>query len=245
MLWQGLVGAGVLAAVPGALRRAPVRLEDLRLVATSAPTPPIVSRSQWGADESLRTGEPEFAPITRAIVHHTVTANDESDPAGRMRAIHEFHVRGQRWSDIGYNFVVDGGGRIYEGRSAGGAGAFGEDASRRGVVGAHAEGHNTGTVGIAVLGTYTSAMPSEAALDAVAAVVAWKLGTRGVDPTAAGTVVGHRDVVATGCPGEGLHRYLPEIRLRAASRIVASRPADSGSGGIVEELLDAVSGLLG
>ena len=249
LLWQGLVGAGVLAVGPAALRAASTPGADLgrlRLVAASVAAPPIVTRAQWGADESLRRGTPDFAPITRVIVHHTVTANREADPAARVRAIYEYHVRGNRWSDIGYNFLVDPSGRIYEGRSGGG-GPFGEDGSGRGVIGAHADGHNTGSVGIALLGTFSgaAAVPTGPALEAVAAVVAWKFAGRGIDPTATGRLIGHRDVVPTGCPGEGLYHQLAELRRAAAIRIAAaSRPADD-DGGIVEELLDAVGGLLG
>ncbi len=259
LLWQGLVGAGVLAVGPAVLRAASTPVADLgrlQLAAASVAPPPIVTRAQWGADESLRGGRPDFAPLNRAIVHHTVTANHEPDPAARVRAIYEYHVRGNRWSDIGYNFLVDPSGRIYEGRSAGGGGPFGEDGSGRSVIGAHAEGHNTGSVGIALLGTYSGAavVPTGPALEAVAALVAWKFGTRGIDPTGAGALIGHRDVVSTGCPGEGLYRRLAELRLAAAARIAAaSRPADDddgdgdgdGDGGIVEELLDPVGGLLG
>jgi hypothetical protein len=191
---------------------------------------------------------PEFAPINRVIVHHTVTATQEPDPAARMRAMYAFHVRGNGWSDIGYNFVVDGAGRIYEGRSTGGGRHDGEDTSGLGVVGAHASGHNTGSVGIAILGTYTEdgVTPNEAALDAVTAIAAWKLGTRGIDPGAPGVLIGHRDVVATGCPGNGCHRRLPELRERTRRRITGPAPAppSEDGGGIVEELLDAVGGLL-
>lgn len=250
LLWQGLVGAGVLAAGPTLLRAGSppsVDLAGARLVGAMA-APPIVSRAEWGADESLRRGTRDFAPITRAIVHHTVTANAEPDPAARVRAIHEFHVVGNRWADIGYNFLVDAAGRIYEGRSAGTGPPFGEDGAGHGVIGAHADGHNTGTVGIAVLGTYTGAgaVPTQAALDAVAAVVAWKFGNRGIEPRGAGSLISHRDVVATGCPGEGLHRQLPQLRERSAARIAAaSRPAGDDDGGIIEQVLDAVGGLLG
>ncbi len=244
------MGAGALAVGRVTIREgAPsaVDLGRLRLVATPVAAPPIVSRSEWGADESLRRGSPRFAPITRVIVHHTVTANHEPDPAARMRAIHEFHVRGNRWDDIGYNFVVDAAGRIYEGRSGGGPSPYGEDGSGQGVTGAHADGHNTGSVGIAVLGTFSGAgvVPTAAALDAVASVVAWKLGTRDLDPRAGGALIAHRDVAATGCPGEGLHRQLPELRQAAASRIAASRSTADDGGGLVEELLDALGGLLG
>lgn len=253
LLWQGVIGAGALAAGPGLLRSlapvAPVAGVDLganRMIAAVA-APPIIPRAVWGADEGLRRGSPDFAPLNRVIVHHTVTANDERDPAARMRAIHAFHVKGNGWSDIGYNFVVDQAGRIYEGR-AGGAGSTGEDGAGRGVIGAHADGHNTGSVGVAILGTFTDdrATPSDAALDAVAAVAAWKLGSRGIDPLASGTLIGHRDVVATGCPGGGCQRRLPELRERTRDRIAAAGSTDDGGsgGGLVEEVLDTVGNLL-
>ncbi len=252
LLWQGLVGAGALAAGPAVLRsvappapRGGVDLGDPRLIA-AVPPPPIVSRAQWGANEGLRRGRPDFAPINRVIVHHTVTAVDEPDPAARMRAIYAFHVRGNSWDDIGYNFVVDQAGRVYEGR-AGGFGPTGEDAAGRGVVGAHAGGHNTGSVGVAILGTFSDdrTTPSDAALDAVAAVAAWKLGTRGIDPLAPGALIGHRDVVATGCPGNGCQRRLAEVRERSRGRIAAAGSPDDDGGGLVEELLETVGDLLG
>jgi hypothetical protein len=253
LLWQGLVGAGVLAAGPTLFRSvlaAPpsagaVDLGPARLIA-AVPAPPVVTRSQWGADERLRRGSPDFAPIRQVIVHHTVTATQEPDPAARVRAIHAFHVQGNGWSDIGYNFLVDQAGRIYEGR-AGGAGPPGEDGAGRGVVGAHAEGHNTGSVGVAILGTFTEdrVTPSDAALDAVAAVAAWKLGTRGIDPVAPGALIGHRDVVSTGCPGAGCQRRLPELRDRARARIAGASSSQPDDGGLIEEVLEAVGGLLG
>ncbi len=248
------MGAGALTVGPGFLRSlgsaGPGPATDLGAIlpVAAVAAPPIITRAQWGADESLRSGTPEFAPIGRLIVHHTVTATQEIDPPARLRAMHAFHVKGNGWSDIGYNFVVDASGRVYEGRSTGGGRQDGEDDAGRGVIGAHAAGHNTGSVGVAILGTYTDdgVTPTEAALDAVTAIAAWKFGSRGIDPTASGVLIGHRDVVATGCPGSGCHRRLPELRERTRARIagpVAAPPADDG-GGIVEDLLDTIGGLL-
>lgn len=250
LLWQGLMGAGALTVGPGLLRSlapsAPGATDLGPIAPVVAVIPSIVTRPQWGADESLRRDSPDFAPIRRVIVHHTVTATQEPDPAARMRAMYAFHVRGNGWSDIGYNFVVDGSGRIYEGRAAGGGRHDGEDGSGNGVIGAHAGGHNTGSVGIAILGTYTDdgVTPSEAALDAVTAIAAWKLGPRNIDPIASGVLIGHRDVVATGCPGNGCHRRLPELRERTRARIAGPTPPSDDGGGLVEELLDTVGGLL-
>ncbi|MGI9119252.1 MAG: N-acetylmuramoyl-L-alanine amidase [Acidimicrobiales bacterium] len=258
LLWQGVVGAGALTLGPRALRAlgAAVPATDLSSAATIAAVvvaPPIVTREQWGADESLRRASPDFAPVNRAIVHHTVTATNEPDPAGRIRAIQEFHVRGNGWADIGYNFVVDSAGRVYEGRFARNYGPGelhdGEDGSGREVIGAHALGHNAGSVGIAILGNYADGgvTPTEATLEAVVAVVAWKLGSRSIDPGAAGALIGHRDVVSTGCPGDGLYQRLPELRDRARARAVAATTANPSSdgGGLLGGLLDTLGGLLG
>src|SRR4029453_7682350 len=94
------------------------------------------------------------------------TDHSRSGPAAIVKGIQLFHVQGNGWNDIGYNFLVDRFGTIYEGRDGG---------IDRNVIGAHALGFNTGSVGIALLGTYGSTKPSPAALDAIAKLIAWRL----------------------------------------------------------------------
>jgi len=190
--------------------------------ATSAPA--IVPRLSWGADESIRRGPPTYASALRfAVVHHTAGANDytRAEAASVVKAIQLYHVRGNGWNDIGYNFLVDRFGTIYEGRFGG---------TERNVVGAHALGFNTGSVGIALLGTYGSTAPSRAAQDALARLLAWRLDLAHVDPTAFTTVIsagsekyasglpvllrsvsGHRDTGYTECPGNLLFARLNEL----------------------------------
>ena len=181
-----------------------------------------------------RKGTPAFAPITKLIVHHTVTPNDDPDPAATVRAMYAYHTRVRGWDDIGYNFLVDARGRVYEGRYARayepGEAPTGEDEDRRGVIGAHAEGANTGSAGVALLGDFTAAAPPPAAVAALEAWLAWKAARHRIDPlgssafTAPGAgaprlfanIAGHRDVRATQCPGDRLYDKLPSIRLRAA-----------------------------
>ena len=88
-----------------------------------------------------------------AIIHHTAGQNDytRAQAPAIVRGIELFHVKGNGWNDIGYNFLVDRFGTIYEGRFGG---------VDRNVIGAHALGFNTGSVGIALLGTYGSTKPS-------------------------------------------------------------------------------------
>ncbi len=153
-------------------------------------------RLSWGADESIRRGPPTYAPAVRfAIVHHTAGRNDYSraEAAAIVKGIQLFHVQGNGWNDIGYNFLVDRFGTIYEGRFGG---------IDRNVVGAHALGFNTGSVGIALLGTYGDTKPSAAAQDAIARLIAWRLDLAHVDPTSSLTFVsGGSERYASGSPG--------------------------------------------
>lgn len=195
-----------------------------------ASQPTIIPRSVWGAKESMRRcGGPDYAPAAKmAYVHHTVNSN--SYPASKaddiVRAIYAYHVKGNHWCDIGYNFLIDRFGRIYEGRFGG---------VERPVVGAHAMGFNTGSAGVAAIGTYTRATPPPVVLDAFHRLMAWRLDVAHVRPT--GTTVmrsaggpnqkfdqgqqvplpvisGHRDTGRTTCPGR-LYMRLQSIRTAA------------------------------
>src|SRR2546429_827130 len=118
-----------------------------------AGSPPIISRLAWGADEAIRRAPPQFAPnVEYALVHHTAGTNSytRSQSAAIVRGIEVYHVRGNGWNDIGYNFLVDKYGQVFEGRFGG---------VDKPVIGAHAEGFNTGSVGVAMIGTYGSSAP--------------------------------------------------------------------------------------
>ena len=208
--------------------------------------PPIVTRSQWGADETLRSGTPGFATLRKMIVHHTDTPNGDPNPAATVRAIYAFHTQSRGWDDIGYNFLVDEQGRVYEGRwarnYAAGEVHNGEDANGRGVIGAHAEGANTGSVGIALLGTFSAASPTQAAVNGLQAVLSWKADRHDIDPTGAsnytkadGTVLvnlpnisGHRDTKSTDCPGDVLWGKLPQIRQQVQHIVMAAHGSTPG-----------------
>jgi hypothetical protein len=193
------------------------------------PRPFIVTRRGWGANEALRQGQAPYTGTVKAVfIHHTAETNDYScsqSPA-IIRGIYRYHVQSSHWRDIGYNFLVDKCGKIYEGRAGGVA---------RPVMGAHTFGFNANTSGIAVLGSYAEAEPSAAVTTALARLSAWKLGIGGISPTSkvslfsgGGTkypkgrtatfnaVSGHRDGYVTGCPGEALYRELGSIRSQAA-----------------------------
>jgi hypothetical protein len=213
----------------------PVTPESPRYVSQ----PPVISRAQWGADESLRSGSPSFAPISKLIVHHTVTQNNDPDPTSTVRAIYAYHTQGNGWNDIGYNFLIDSAGRIYEGRYsrsyARGENPTGEDLRGYGVIGAHALNANTGSVGVALLGTFNDVAPSAAQLAALDDLLAWKADAHGVDPfgsspyrmgdgstKAFANISGHRDTYGTECPGDLAYADLGVIRQAVSSRIEAA-----------------------
>ncbi len=195
-----------------------------------AGSPPLVPRTGWNADETIRRGSPAYAPTIRfAVVHHTAGASDytPAEAAAIVRGIQLYHVQGNGWADVGYNFLVDKYGTVYEGRSGG---------VERNVVGAHAEGFNTGSVGIALLGNYEETAPSKAAEDAIARLLAWRLDVAHLDPLstlsaisggnqrfAAGlpvflrAVSGHRDTGFTACPGDTLYARLNAIAAAAGA----------------------------
>lgn len=193
------------------------------------PRPRIVTRRGWGADESLR--EPGFVytnTVKAAFVHHSASGNNYAckDAPAVLRSLYRYHVLSSGWRDFGYNFAVDKCGTVYEGRAGG---------VSRPVLGAHTMGFNTDSMGVAVLGTYTSTAPPAAAVDAIARLTAWKLGLFGRDPRAKTTlrsgggnlytkgtnvkmnvISGHRDGFATECPGKKLYGKLPTTRTSSA-----------------------------
>ncbi|SMY11462.1 N-acetylmuramoyl-L-alanine amidase [Brevibacterium jeotgali] len=194
-----------------------------------ADRPTIRSRDDWGADESIGSTDPAIADdATAAIVHHTAGANDydAEDVPAILRGIHSFHVEGQGWDDVGYNMFADKYGRLWEGRAGG---------LSKAVVGAHAVGYNTGTFGISVLGTFESKAPPQKTLDAVSGAIAWKLSLSGTSAdaktTVAGetmrTVIGHRDVGTTSCPGDAFYSALGDVRSTAVAMQEGERSVDS------------------
>ncbi|HUP68332.1 MAG TPA: N-acetylmuramoyl-L-alanine amidase [Acidimicrobiales bacterium] len=215
---------------PRRLIRAPAPAASASTINPSGTAqPPVVSRSEWGADESLRAPRQSHAPVTKLVVHHTATTNDDPDPAATIRAIYSFHTRTRGWDDIGYNFLVDAQGRVYEGRYARtydfGEMPTGEDREGNAVIGAHAEGVNTGSVGIALLGDFIATSPTTAAVSGLRSMLAWETNRHYIDPTGSspytrtdGSVItfpnisGHRDTRSTDCPGDSLYSRLPELR---------------------------------
>jgi putative cell wall-binding protein len=205
----------------------------------------VITRSGWGADESLRfdsNGEElwtrEYFPIQKLVVHHTAGANHDSNPAATVRAIYYYHAVTQGWGDIGYHYLIDDAGRVYEGRYSRdyptGTMPTADDAQGLGVVAGHARGYNAGSLGFSVLGTYTSIAPTAAAQQSLVRMLAWGAAKHGLDPRASSwyfnpisgaslytaNIAGHRDYNSTACPGGVFYALMPSIRNRVAAELV-------------------------
>ncbi|MGW6016152.1 peptidoglycan recognition protein family protein [Streptomyces sp. NPDC055210] len=201
------------------------------------PPPGLITRTNWGADEGKRfTGDgkesspTEFFPVQMVTVHHTDTSNDDPDPAATVRAIYEQHAVANDWGDIGYNFLIDREGRIYEGRFSGEKGAAAHDEQGRVVTAFHTVGCNSGNIGIAMLGDFNgTAMPTKMR-EALVGLVASLTKKHEIDPSAVieyhnpvsgsrkpgPTVGGHKDWFSTECPGGSTYADLEKIRADVA-----------------------------
>jgi len=202
--------------------------------------PKIVTRKQWGADERRASSWPEVSARLQAMyVHHTAGTNGytKAQAPAIVRGIYAYHTGARNWPDIGYQFLVDKYGTIYQGR---------QNAINDNPLGAQAGGYNTGTIGVSAMGNYQTARPSSALLTSIEKVLAWKAYEYGLNPTGhaslltgsstgsvpkhkAGTrvtvpvILGHRDTNGTACPGTYLYQKLPTIRKAVASRVSAAK----------------------
>ena len=201
--------------------------------AAAGDQPTIISRAAWGASSAYLNWAPEFYPAGKLIVHHTaenISVNGTPDYYARLvRSIYYYHAVTRDWGDIAYNFLIDPLGNVYEGRYSDNdsTSPAGEDSYGNGVIGGHAQGYNTGTIGIALLGTYSSQNISTAARASLERLLAWSAKKNGIDPTGSDpyhnpfnasstiqtwNIAGHRDYRSTDCPGTKLYGALPAIR---------------------------------
>jgi len=194
--------------------------------------PAIIARRAWAGSGCPPAVDPEYGAVRLAFVHHTDNPNGYGayEVPAMLRAIYAFHRFARGWNDIGYNFVVDLYGRIFEARAGG---------IDEAVIGAQAGGYNYASTGIAMLGTFSAQPISAAARRALEHLLAWKLALHGVpaagseivrvDPSGAvysrypagarvalPRIAGHRDADTTDCPGAVLYRQLPAMRPRVA-----------------------------
>jgi flagellar hook assembly protein FlgD len=249
--------ADAASAFVGTVRRAAAAVAGLDLTPPAGAMttkPRIVTREQWGANESWRSGSPSYAAVKMAFVHHTDSGNSykASEAPAIVRGVYAYHTKAMHWSDVGYNFLVDRYGVVYEGRYGG---------MTRGVSGAQVLGFNTGSTGVSVIGTFTGSTPPSAAVTSLERLLEWKLDVHHIDPQGTATLVcgygqkyatgqrvkfpaiaGHRDANYTDCPGGRLYAQLPNVRKVVARTgqpkiygFIAGDPAISPNGDGVQD----------
>jgi len=202
-------------------------LEDVETPGSGYARPTVIPRSLWCTHSACNYSDGlEYESVSHLIVHHTVSSNGASDWAAIVRAIWHYHTFTRNWGDIGYNYLVDMDGVLYEGHLGG------DD-----VVGTHAAGANKGSMALSFIGTFTEPYqsppgiePPPAMLNSAAELFAWKADQKGIDVFSASRLpnlswglphlMGHRDVYGTtACPGDQAHDLLPWLRDEVANRI--------------------------
>jgi len=205
---RGAVLLGTGAAVGGFAARP---------AGAAVPTPTIASCATWGA-------RPPSSPLTlistnpdKILVHHTAGANSTDLSLAHAyaiaRQIQDFHMDSNGWSDTGQHFTISRGGYVMEGRHnslaklSAGSGM---------VVGAHCPGQNDKAIGIENEGLYTTATPPAAMYTKLVDMCAYICQQYGIAPT---QIYGHRDFIATLCPGDVLYGMLPQLRTDVATKL--------------------------
>jgi hypothetical protein len=239
-VWMGPVKVDLLNTVDG-----PTEFVATPRAEAGPNGPDIVTRAEWGADESLKRTKGgctrSFWRVQQLFVHHTAGTNNDPDPAATMRGIYWYHTKTRGWCDIGYNFVIGPEGSIFEGRWARKylpwESHTSEDTQGRAVAGAHVADFNSGSVGISMMGDFSDAGPSAAARSSLVEMLAWEASRHDLRPKAwhryrnpdSGLtkrlryISGHRDAGDTACPGARLYGSLSEIRGDVADRMETGR----------------------
>lgn len=204
--------------------------------------PGFVPRSIWGSsfglNENIYIPPAAYTDVTHLIIHHSAGTNTSSNWPGVVASIFDFHVNTNGWQDVGYNWLIDPDGVIYEGRGGG-----------DNVRGAHMCGYNNNTMGVCVLGTYTAVAPSKKSIDAVLDLMAWKSCKEEIDPAGSSSITsysgfmknisGHKDGCSpnyTECPGIILYSLLDSIR--SGTKYKTDFECDGSSGTQIDNQID-------
>ena len=230
----------LLNGLRSTVNSAVIGLDPVPSAAADSPEPNFITRREWGAKQKQGGCEPRERPqmgrIKAGVVHHTVSTNDysEAEAPGIVLGICRYHRNGNGWNDIGYNALVDRFGNVYQGRAGG---------MSRPVIGAHAEGVNAQTTGVAAIGDYTHEKPSKAERRGIVKYLAWKFDITGIEATGSTwlkssggatqktpkgervkvkPIFNHGTTNYTDCAGKQMNKLVPKIR-RAVQRRLDNR----------------------
>lgn len=195
------------------------------------PVPAFLSRTDWRCPDGQegRGCMTEYTTVTHLIVHHSALTCEDGDWQNAVLDIWKLHTHTNGWDDLGYNFLIDPGGVIYEGRAGG-----------DNVRGAHFICANDNTMGVVLLGDFRELEPTEQAIRSLIELLSWKCQREGIDPRGKsfhqGTklhlnnIAGHRDgnvapadsgacPKGTECPGDRLYQLLSAVRATVHTRL--------------------------
>lgn len=185
-------------------------------ITCSCALPSFVNRAGWSCPQ-ISWGT-STTNVTHLIVHHSAGVNTSTDWGAVVLSIWNAHVNTNGYSDIGYNWLIDPNGVIYEGRYK---------SSIENTTGAHFCGTNGATMGVCMLGNFMEQSATANAKNALVRLLSWKVCQRNIDPLATSlhtgsnltinTISGHRQGCATLCPGDYLFTDLPAIRTAVQS----------------------------
>ncbi len=186
--------------------------------ACPCPIPGFFSREDWCPNGDCPVDPtPSYTQVDHLIVHHSAGPNTSSDWAAVVRSFWDYHVNGNGWDDIGYNWLIDPNGKVYLGR--------GND-----VIGAHFCGMNSTTMGVCVIGDFTEIIPTIEAQSKLVDLLSWKACTEDIDPLGISyhvssgedliNIAGHRDGCSTACPGNSFYPLLDNIRDMVSFKII-------------------------
>ncbi len=190
---------------------------------------PGLSRSQWGA-APLRGAAVPMRP-THVTVHHTegpqtMTAEATARAVKNIQSYHMGNSDGKHgWDDIGYHFLIDGAGRVVEGRPTE-------------TLGAHAGGANQDNIGISMMGDFNHQHPTDAQVESLTRLVSFLALKYRQDPSRNGFLEPHRHYNQTDCPGKNMMAILAALheRINSQTSDLSARLAKAHPGEFVPAL---------
>ncbi len=192
--------------------------------------PALITRDAWcGTYTACTTASytPTRITATHTVIHHGASPDTYTDGYAVVRSYWNYHVNTLGWADIGYNYLIDKYGNLFQGRKN-------TTAPQTDVKGSHAGNSNGTSIGINFLGNADVTLPTTEQYNKLYTLLAWWYNNKGFDPTSSASITlqsggtgtvpricGHRDVNigGTACPGTTLYAKLPEIRTAVKAAI--------------------------